>query len=77
MAQNVHGPQLRRSKIPQGIVFNDVLNIYINFQTTKTTIFQSIKSYIFPKGLTHDSDPKIISMSKKSNFSTGVKPYFL
>ena len=77
MAQNLHGPQLRRPKIRQGIVFNDVLNIYINFQTTKTTIFQSIKSYIFPKGLTHDFDPKIISMSEKSNFSTGVKPYFL
>ena len=25
----------------------------------RTTIFQSIKSYIFPKGLTHDFDPKI------------------
>ena len=25
----------------------------------KTTIFQSIKRYVFPKGLTNDFDPKI------------------
>ena len=59
MCRAKRGPQWRRPKIRRGIVFNDVLNIYEKFKTTKSTIFQSIKSYIFPKGLTHDFDPKI------------------
>ena len=60
MCRAKRGPQWRRPKIRRGIVFNNVLNIYIyKFKTTKTTIFQSIKSYIFLKGLTHDFERKI------------------
>ena len=58
MCHAKRGLQWRRPKIRRGIVFNDVLNIY-KFKTTKTTIFQSIKSYIFLKGLTHDFERKI------------------
>ena len=66
MCRAKRGPQWRRPKIRRAIVFNNVLNIYIyiyiyiyKFKTTKTTIFQSIKSYIFLKGLTHDFERKI------------------
>ena len=62
MCREKRGPQWRRPKIRRGIVFNDVLNIYIyiyKFKTTKTAIFQSIKSYIFLKRLTHDFERKI------------------
>ena len=73
MCRAKRGPQWRRPKIRRGIVFNNVLNIYIyiyiyKFKTTKTTIFQSIKSYIFLKGLTHDFERKI----QNSNFSLFV-----
>ena len=59
MCREKRGRQWRRPKIRRGIVLNDVLNVYKKFKTTKTTIFQSIKSYIFLKGLTHDFERKI------------------
>ena len=66
MCRAKRGPQWRRPKIRRGIVFNNVLNIYIyiyiyiyKFKTTKTTIFRSIKSYVFLKGLTNDFERKI------------------
>ena len=60
MCRAKRGPQWRRPKIRRGIVFNNVLNIYIyKFKTTKTTIFQSMKSYVFLKGLTNDFERKI------------------
>ena len=49
MCRAKRGPQWKRPKLHRGIVFNDVINIHKNL---------SIKSYIFPKGLTHDFNSK-------------------